>query len=213
MKAIKAALAFTREASQVLQSANVRCSDTGDYICTLVKELESAKLKRNPAFAEGIKTVAKWQPAIREAQLFSPNILLDTIIKLEQHVSWMSATRFWPEEEHRHFASNLSGSILIGQDDAAFTSEDKYIALLGVMSPDTTYPLHEHRIRELYYVIGGRAGWSHDAKKWVTLAPGSVFFNRSHEPHTIRTYNQFLIFVSFYLPPFGWDGGMVGVVK
>ena len=121
----------------------------------------------------------------------------------------MDATRFWPEEKYQNFTSKLSGAVLIGPDDAEFTADDKYIVLLGMMSPNTTYPLHQHKIRELYYVVSGYASWSHDAKQWEILPPGSVFFNRSHEPHAIRTDNQFLIFVSFYLPPFGWEGGMV----
>ena len=213
IKAINAALAFTREMSQALRSVNVTCPETEIFINTLLTRIDSAQLKCNPTSSDVTKTMSKWQSAIDEAQRHSSNALLDTIVELEPHISWMNATRFWPEEEHSHFASNLSGSILIGQDDAAFTSEDKYIALLGVMSPDTTYPLHEHRIRELYYVVGGHAEWSHDAKEWVTLPAGSVFFNHSHEPHAFRTYNQFLIFVSLYLPPFGWEGGMVEVVK
>lgn len=101
------------------------------------------------------------------------------------------------------------GALLVGEDDALFIGERRYIALLIIIAPNTTYPLHAHRIEELYYVLSGNADWSHDGTVWTTLPPGSLFFNRSYEPHAIRSNDAPLIAMGLYLPPFGWEGGLL----
>ena len=90
-----------------------------------------------------------------------------------------------------------------------FLAEDRYIALLFILFPNTTYPLHAHRIEELYVVLSGEADWSHDGESWTTLSPGSVFHNHSYQPHAIRAGREPLISMGLYLPPFGWENALV----
>ena len=90
-----------------------------------------------------------------------------------------------------------------------FNAQERYIALLILIDADTTYPLHAHRIEELYYILSGDAQWSHDGESWETVPPGSIFHNESYQPHTMRTSDEPLMAMGFYLPPFGWEGGLL----
>ena len=121
----------------------------------------------------------------------------------------MNGRRFWPEPEHQEFAERLWGAFLVGDEEAPFSAEDRYIALLMVMGPDVLYPLHSHRIEELYFILSGRGEWSHDGATWAALPPGASFFNPSWQPHAIRAAAQPVVSIGFYLPPFGWEGGLV----
>ncbi len=98
---------------------------------------------------------------------------------------------------------------LVGPDDAVYTTADRYIIHLVIIGRYNTYPLHEHRIKEAYYVVAGHANWLRDEVNWVTWPPGAVFFKRSWESHTICTDDEPLLFLSFFPPPFGWEGGLV----
>ena len=151
----------------------------------------------------------EWNAALELSRQQRHDSLPNLIDGFQSGLNWISAGRFWPEEEYGDFSKKISGAFLVGPGDAAFSADDRYIALLGAIDTHVTYPLHEHRIEELYYVVSDHAGWSHDAEKWTLLDPGEVFVNRSHEPHAIRTYGEPLLFCSFYLPPFGWEGEMV----
>ena len=58
-------------------------------------------------------------------------------------------------------------------------------------------------------MLSGSGDWSHDGENWQRLSPGAVFHNTSWQPHSMRSHDEPLLSMGLYLPPFGWEGGLV----
>ena len=173
----------------------------------LIPELESAHLSVNPRPA----ITAQPESSLELLGQQPSNPLLDAVHALGPLPKWIRALDFYPEPEHRHFTENVWGVTLIGEEDALLHAAGHFIALLIVIDAHTHYPLHAHRIEELYCVIAGTAEWSHDGESWQTMTPGEVFHNPGWQAHTMRTGAMPVMAMGFYLPPFGWEGGLVGI--
>lgn len=194
---------------KALRSAETLRPSSRQFLDKLIAEMQNATLTRNPLPPGGKVPSNEWKLVVDLTRQQRNDKLIDAILDLVPIFAWLPQDSFWTEPEHKAFAERMWGAFAIGQEDASFSADDRYIALVTMVEPQTLYPLHQHRIEEAYYVVGGEAEWSHDGREWVTLRSGGVFFNQSHEPHAIRTNEKPLLFVSFYLPPFGWEGGMV----
>ena len=138
-------------------------------------------------YCDRIAPTNSWQQMFQESGEWRSSLVLRCVHELGPLCTWFRAEQFNPDPEYRYFSGNVWGALIAGQDDAIFSTGDRYIALLIVIDPHTTYPLHAHRIEELYYILSGKASWSHNGKEWDALSPGSLFHNRSYQPHTIRT--------------------------
>ncbi len=192
-----------------LAAATIREPGAEDFARGLVAEMRAAPLSANLPLPVGVPPAEDLRVAFSQGGPAIDETVFAAVRELLPLCSWFRSEQFYPEPEHRHFAEKIWGTLLVGEQDALFTAEDRYIALLMVIESGVTYPLHAHRIEELYYVIAGDADWSHDGRGWSRLAPGATFFNRSYETHTIRANDHPMIAVGFYLPPFGWEGGLV----
>jgi len=190
-----------------------RTENTGlasnQYIKRLVSELKTANLTPNPPMPDTNSPSASWMKIFEESTGWKSDSLLCSIHGLDPIRVWLRADDLYPEFKHRYFSKNVWGALIAGQNDALFNSAERFIALLIVIDADTVYPLHAHRIEELYYVLSGCAQWSHDGKDWETLPPGSIFHNSSYQAHTMRTFDHPLMAMGLYLPPFGWEGGLL----
>jgi mannose-6-phosphate isomerase-like protein (cupin superfamily) len=122
---------------------------------------------------------------------------------------WFCADTFYPEDRYRGFSEKVWGSQILGHENGLFSVDEKLIALLILIEANTTYPLHAHRIEELYLVLAGEAEWSRDGESWERLGPGMVFHNPPWGPHTMRTGTIPVAAFGLYLPPFGWEGGLI----
>lgn len=59
---------------------------------------------------------------------------------------------------------------------------------------ETDYPNHHHAAEELYYVISGRALWSNDSIKDLSVKnPGEFIHHKSWEPHRMKTTDEPLL--------------------
>ena len=179
------------------------------FIELLTSEMQAAQLVRNILPPQNEGPSPEWRNFFNGATKQRFHRILDSIHNLDPLYSWIYADKFYPDPRHRYFSRTISGTMIFGEDDALFHTESRYIALLMVMNSNTIYPLHAHRIEELYLVLSGHAEWSHDGQNWTMLPPGSVFFNKSYQPHTMRTIDEPLMAMAFYLPPFGWEGGLI----
>ena len=197
------------ELATVLESAAPPGPDAQAFVGKVIAELRLGQLTRNEKAPSAQAPKDALQPISDGIGKIGSERLRDAVEALWPHCPWIGADRFYPEPEHEHFSKKMWGAMIVGENDALFTAEQRYIVLLIVIAPNTTYPLHAHRIEEAYYVLAGQADWSHDGEAWTTLPPGSIFFNRSYEPHTMRTSDEPLIAMGFYLPPFGWEGGLI----
>lgn len=206
---VKAVRGLAERMSAALRSSGALRPEARDYLKAVIRELDSARLERNPQAAPATPPPELWKEAVALERLRRTSASLEPIVALQPELAWFTGERFWPEEEHRHFATRLWGAYFVGREDAAFTAGERYLALLGLLGPHALYPLHQHRMEEAYLVLAGHADWSCDSEEWTALAPGAVFHVLAHEPHSIRTGDETLAFVSFYLPPFDWDGGLV----
>lgn len=197
------------ELATALEATAIREPGARAFAAKLVGELRAAGPRRNPSCPEGVAPTEAVRRIVEGFGRGTGNPIAEAICRLMPTFAWLQSVEFYPEPEHRHFAERLWGAIIVGQEDALFIAEERYIALLMVMEPNTTYPLHAHRIEELYYVLSGAADWSHDGETWTTLPPGSVFHNHSYQAHSMRMRSEPLIAMGFYLPPFGWEGGLL----
>ncbi len=209
MHSIDSAGVVFRELTSLLQSAKIDRSEAKIFTESLRREMSLASLSQNTTGARDISPAAELQALFGDLADEPTSSMLEALQQLEPLCNWFRADRFYPEPRYKEFAENVWGALLAGQDDALFGTQDRYIALLIVIGSNTTYPLHAHRIEELYYVLSGSADWSHDGEHWTTLNSGSVFFNHSYQPHTMRTGDQPVMAMGLYLPPFGWEGGLL----
>ena len=209
MHSINSAEILERELASALQSAKPVQSDAQTFLESLHSEMLLATLSQNKSQIRDISPSSELELIFGNMATETTLPVLEALHQLEPLCSWFRADRFYPEPKYKKFSENVWGALLAGQEDALFGTEDRYIALIIVIGPNTIYPLHAHRIEELYYVLSGSADWSHDGQNWTNLGSGSTFFNYSYQPHAIRTGARPLMAMGLYLPPFGWEGGLL----
>lgn len=204
-----AASAFVRAMTAALMRLDPGDAEAVSYVDRLVAELTAAPVSRTPSSGAPAPPPKEWRAWLANGEAGPAAELCAALGGLESALSWMPGARYWPAPEHQYFAKGLGGALLIGDAEAPFTAEDRYIALLMTVSGGTTYPLHAHRIEELYYVLSGQGEWSHDGVAWTMLPPGAAFHNAPWRPHAIRAGAEPIVAIGFYLPPYGWEGGLV----
>lgn len=65
--------------------------------------------------------------------------------------------------------------------------------IFSIQGPDTWYPPHVHRQKEVYGIIGGRAEWQRGAEGWVERDTGETFYHPSGVRHETQTRNEPLL--------------------
>jgi mannose-6-phosphate isomerase-like protein (cupin superfamily) len=170
-----------------LESASAPDEAAAAYLERLVEALRGLSLTANRPGAETIRPDAEWRSIFSADGDWRNDPLLASIEQLRPSCRWFRADSFYSEPEHRHFSESVWGSAIVGEQDALFDSGGACIALLIVIAPHITYPLHAHRIEEAYLMLSGSGDWSHDGENWQRLSPGSVFHNRSWQPHSMRS--------------------------
>lgn len=200
--------------SDAIGRAAPRAEPTRAYTERLICELGRCVPTLNAPLPPGITPSESVQSALYKRPEPAVARVLEYLEPVIPMCSWFRADRFYAAPRHRgvsekHFAERLWGALVLGQDDAVFAADERLVALLVVLEPNTTYPLHAHRIEELYLILSGDAEWSHDGQSWERPEPGEVFHNRSWKPHAMRTGKAALVAMGLYLPPFGWEGGLL----
>lgn len=175
--------------------------------------LRESCLSVNPTPTPSAGPCSGWNELIEMARRQSDPDLVNALFALEPCIPWIPGNHYWPEKKYDYFTTTMRGGLVIGDDGAAFNCEGGYIVLLHTMHAHSVYPLHKHRIPEGYFIVGGHCEWSHDGKNWSTYIPGTLFYNQSWEPHAIRSKDEPLLSLDIYLPPFGWEGGLVDEAK
>jgi len=61
---------------------------------------------------------------------------------------------------------------------------------ITIQGPDTWYPPHAHRQKEVYGVIGGRANWQRGVEGWVERQSGEIIYHPSGVRHETRTKDE-----------------------
>jgi mannose-6-phosphate isomerase-like protein (cupin superfamily) len=181
----------------------------GNFLERLIPQITASDLSFNAAKPGGISPASSLDAIFSDNNNWHSSGFLQHIHVLMPVCTWFRADQFYPEPEHESFSKHVWGTLVARQKDALFDTNDRYIALLILIDPHTIYPLHAHRIEEIYVLLSGHANWSHDDEHWITLSSGDTFHNSSYQPHTIRTFDQPLLAFGFYLPPFGWEGGLI----
>lgn len=74
----------------------------------------------------------------------------------------------------------------------AWYSEDLTTAIT-IQGPNTWYPPHVHRQKEVYGVIGGVAEWQRGAEGWVERQSGEIIYHPSGVRHETRTREEPLL--------------------
>ncbi len=88
---------------------------------------------------------------------------------------------------------------------------DDVTTALSLQGPNTWYPPHVHRQKEIYGIIGGKADWQRGAEPIVSRDTGEVIYHSSGMRHATWTNDQpLLCFASWidntHLPSvFAWE--------
>lgn len=92
------------------------------------------------------------------------------------------------------FLENVAFGLVVGSADLhpISPSEDYAFGVL-LMGPNSLYPLHRHRAREVYYVVGGRAEWTRGGEAWRVRPPASLIHHAADMPHATRTGDEPLV--------------------
>ena len=179
------------------------------HVDALRCELQNSTLtqEREGSVTEG--PVLPWQQLFPRADDWPAPGLPALVNQLIPLCRWFRGNEFYTRPEDRHFAERLWGAELVGHDGGIFSCGQRFILLLIILEPDTLYPLHAHRIEETYLVLAGRGEWTHDGHDWAQLEAGDSFHNESWQAHAIRTGAEPVMTLGIYLPPFGWEGGLL----
>ena len=202
---------LARRVADELADALAECRPIGDGATGFARDIESAlrlaPLLPNPAAPE-VAAYEGWEAVVQRSLAAADDGLHEAIARIGRELSWIDGTRFWPGEEHS-FARRILGSLMAGDHESAYLTDGRYIALLMVVEPNTTYPPHAHQIQEGYYVIAGRGEWTVDGDPWRPHEAGTLVHVPSCDSHGIRTGDEPLVCMNLYLPPFGWEGDLV----
>ena len=193
-----------------LENTQVASEQARAFVTNSVEAMRESTLERNSKPAASMLRYDGWESLLALAEGQRKDDLVAAIATLErENIPWIEGSHFWPDQKYQYFAQRMCGALLMGESGAAFYNQERFILLLHVMAPHTTYPLHEHRIPEGYYIVGGHPEFTGDGNHWIAQPPGSLYYNKSWAPHAIRTKAQPMLSINIYLPPFGWDGGLV----
>ena len=80
---------------------------------------------------------------------------------------------------------------LTGPQGAWFS--DDLTTALSIQGPNTWYPAHAHRQREVYGVIGGEADWQRGAEPVISRKSGELIYHPSGVRHATWTNEQPLL--------------------
>lgn len=64
---------------------------------------------------------------------------------------------------------------------------------ITIQGPNTWYPPHAHRQKEVYGVIGGKAEWQRGAEGWIERESGEIIYHPSGVRHETRTHDEPLL--------------------
>ena len=95
-------------------------------------------------------------------------------------------TFYAPTEWSTPFLNDFASGELIGP--AGYIPNRDISLGLFILGPHVVYTEHAHASTEIYYVLGGRAAWTHDhatSSRW--FYPGDLVFTKPHQRHEIRT--------------------------
>jgi len=68
------------------------------------------------------------------------------------------------------------------------------VAGLLLMTPNQTYPEHQHNPQELYFVLSGKALWFYGGKQGYRYQkPGDIIYNNPNDLHGIKTEKEPLL--------------------
>ena len=93
--------------------------------------------------------------------------------------------------EDPHLLANY-GYAEIASPSGLFATERCAFGFL-LLGPGTLSAAHAHPAMELYYVVGGTAGWWKQGEDWCERPPGSLIHHPSGAAHAMRTGAQPLL--------------------
>lgn len=216
MSAIEVGNQFIQELSSALKRIDTPDAETAQFMQTLLNAFQQGKLTYDPQSLRSNFVLPDWFNHLADNPAKSAAKVQDAALKLHPFLNWWTWDAFYPDEKYSDMADRTLGAVVVGSketsfspEEVTFTAEERYQFLFGGMDTGWLYPLHKHKMAELYFVIAGEAEFSHDGVMWHKRPAGSVFYNRSFQPHAIRTEEHAVLFASLYLPPFEWISTMI----
>ena len=68
------------------------------------------------------------------------------------------------------------------------------VAGLMLVSPEETYPLHQHSSQELYLILSGEAKWRYGGdENYRKQSPGDVIYNHPNDLHGVKAGDSMLL--------------------
>ncbi|MEM7799097.1 MAG: dimethylsulfonioproprionate lyase family protein [Chloroflexota bacterium] len=216
MSAIEAGHRFVKELLSALKQAHTQDKLASNFIRMIVDAFEMGELSYRSQSLKNRMILPDWLYELEHRENRGTTKIHDATFALHPYLNWWTWKSFYPEEKYSNWVDKTLGAFAIGSEEArlsadkvTFSAENRYQIVFGGMDARTLYPLHKHRMEELYYFIAGQAELSHDGTTWQKLSAGSIYHNPPYQPHAIRTDEQAVLFVALFLPPFEWVSTMI----
>ena len=109
-----------------------------------------------------------------------------------EQLEWF--TMYHSYEEDKRLADLHKNYVIarIAGPGGSWFAEDLTTAIT-IQGPNTFYPQHAHRQREVYGVIGGNAEWQRGAEPWVVRPSGDLIYHSSGLRHALQTREEPLL--------------------
>lgn len=70
-----------------------------------------------------------------------------------------------------------------------------------LMGPDVFYPAHQHKAREVYLILAGKARWQLDQGDWFEVKAGDMIYHDSFVWHAMQTLDEPMISYAGWVEP------------
>ncbi|NQV44010.1 MAG: hypothetical protein HQ501_03855 [Rhodospirillales bacterium] len=127
-----------------------------------------------------------------------------------EQIEWFTMYQSYHDEPRVKGLGSNYIILRLGGPRASWHADDLTTAVT-IQGPNTWYPPHAHRQKEVYGIMGGVAEWQRGAEGWVERESGEIIYHPSGVRHETQTRDEPLLsFASwidhFHLPSvFVWE--------
>jgi mannose-6-phosphate isomerase-like protein (cupin superfamily) len=132
-----------------------------------------------------------WEPTLRSAETGPSGRLVQALRTLEALLPWRQNPNYSLERMGAAYLENYGYLEIIGA--SGISCEDRVVAGVMLLGPETHYPPHAHPATEHYYVLSGTAFWGFGNGPLEPRPPGSLIYHPSGVSHQTRTGNEPLL--------------------
>lgn len=184
--------------NHVLLDAIPKMTEGAATVQKIQEKFNEIDLVFEPAQTEPIPAWRNRPTVIENSPAGSLAELAQAVDELWEMTDWHRNPNYINDESLGRFRNWYGYNQYVGSLGMAKSSEIAIGVIL--ISPNCTYPAHDHLAEEIYIPISGRAEWWTAESDWQIQEPATPIFHRPWLPHGTRTLDEPLLAL------FGWLG-------